>query len=514
MAFNLGTAKTKLALLEAQLAQVRAANSTDPYKVSPAFLENQIATIQAFVEAQEQADKYDETIKKLQTQINVLGNVFEDAKDATQDQTKALNEQKEALKNLKDEMDDAKKDIEDLVKLTMDMIKKNKELEKEGLKDILDNYKKLIDKQKELLDLKKKEEDFNKKLSDQDRDVLNIQQEIEALSIEGANYSLEDQKRKAELQQKLIEEEEKRTDLLADHETDIRKQALDDQAENFEQNIETQIKAIEDYLDHEGKIRADAIDLINGKSQDFYNDLLDYTMNYTSKSRTEFENLWNRAYDAIMKYAGGQLNVDLALANLIGQMELAEAQMKNIENQVNSLKNATTSYTNSAIAGMNEYNKVLNETKAKMNDLQNTSWSTEAKDPRYYDTSYSKTYDDRIRKYLGQYHDGGVVEGVTNKHGEVLAKLLKGEVVATEDQARNFMEHTLPKLTGGTSITNNNNNNSLAPVINMGDIVINGNADSSAIEKLKSIRDTIVNDVFKAVNEQTRIFNGGYARGL
>lgn len=537
---DLAEAQTKLAALEAQLAQVRAANTTDPYKVSAKYLEGQIANIRAYVEAQEQADKYSETIKKLQTQINVLGNVFEDAKDATQDQTKALNEQKEALKNLKDEMDDAKKDIEDLVKLTTDMLKKNANLRKEDLKDQLDSYKKLIDRQKELIDLKKSEEEFSKKLADQNRDVLNIQQEIDALSIEGANYSLEDKKRKAELEQKLIEEEEKRTDLLADHETDVRKKALDEQAENFEQNIQTQIKAIEDYLDHEGKIRAEAIDLINSKSQQFYDDLLNYTMNYTDKSEFEFNRLWNKAYEAIMKYAGGQLNVDLALANLIAQMELAEAQMKNIENQVNSLKNATSSYTNSAINGMNEYNKVLNDTQAKMNELKNTSWATESRDPRYYNTSYSSGYtqatssgmdwseykaqsavanlpmSDTLKKLVAtqiryKYHDGGVVDGVTNKHGEVLAKLLKGEVVATEQQARNFMENTLPKLASAATAVNNN---SISPVINMGDIVINGDADSSTIEKLKSVRDQIVNDVFKAVNEQTRIFNGGYARGL
>lgn len=514
-------AKIELAELDAKLERARAENSTDPYKVSVQYLEGQQKAIQEYIDASEKAKKYEEQIKKLQVQINVLGQVHDSAKDKTQDHTKALQDQKNAIKDLSDQMKDAKKDIEDLIDLTMDMIKRQKENEKTGLKNQIEDMKKLVERRKELIDLEKQEIDFKNQLADKNKEINNIEQELAALSIEGANYSLEDQKRKAELEQKLLDKQKDQTEFLYDHEVDIRKDALDKESESFEEQLNSQIKVIDDYLDHEGKIREDAINLINGKSQQFYNDLLAYTMNYTKKSRAEFDDLWNSAYLAIERYANGQLNVDLALANLIAQMAVAEQQTKDLENAMNSLKNATSSYADTAIRDMAEYNKVLNETKANLAGitydspigagLPNSPMYEEVQDfmdklKRKNAGSHTYWSEPNLRKY----HDGGVVEGITNPHGEVLAKLLKGEVVATESQARNFMEHTLPKLAANSPVTNN----SVAPVINIGDIVVNGNADSSTIDKLKAVRESIVNDVFKVVNQQANVFNGRTLRSV
>lgn len=135
-------------------------------------------------------------------------------------------------------------------------------------------------------------------------------------------------KRKAELEEQVAEQKSKRDDFLYDHEVDVRKDALDKEQELFEDQINTQIKAIEDYLDHEGVIRADAVDLINGKTQQFYDDLLNYTMNYTSKSRFEFDKLWNDAYDALLRYGNGVIDVDATLAFLIGKLQQLTTRWK------------------------------------------------------------------------------------------------------------------------------------------------------------------------------------------
>lgn len=514
-------AKIELAELDARLERARKTNTTDPYQVSTKYLEGQQKAVQEYIDASEKAKKYEEQIKKLQVQINVLGQVHDSAKDKTQDHTKALQDQKNAIKDLSDQMKDAKKDIEDLIDLTMDMIKRQKENEKTGLKNQIDDMKKLVERRKELIDLTKQEIGFRQQLADKNKEINNIEQELAALSIEGANYSLEDQKRKAELEQKLLDKQKDQTEFLYDHEVDIRKNALDKESENFSDQLNQQIKVIDDYLDHEGKIREDAINLINGKSQQFYNDLLAYTMNYTKKSRAEFDDLWNSAYLAIERYANGQLNVDLALANLIAQMAVAEQQTKDLENAMNNLKNATSSYTDSAIRDMAEYNKVLNETKANLAGITYDApiGAGLPNSPQYEEVQdfLSKLKKKQVASHtywsepnLRRYHDGGIVEGISNQHGEVLAKLLKGEVVATESQARNFMEHTLPKLAANSPVTNN----SVAPVINIGDIVVNGNADSSTIDKLKAVRESIVNDVFKVVNQQANVFNGRTLRSV
>lgn len=512
---DVAMAKAKLAELEARTAR-GIAGTTNPYYDVDRNTSADMAMYKDFIEAAEAADKYQQEIDKLGIEIKVLGNSFDKAKDATEDQTKALNDQKKAIDELKDGYDDAKKAIEDLIELTMAMLKKNAELEKEALKEELDGFKKLIDKRKELIDLEKQQYDFEKDLKEQNKDLLKIQQELDALSVEGVNYSLEDLKRKAELEEKVAEQKSKRDDFLYDHEVDVRKDALDKEQELFEDQINTQIKSIEDYLDHEGKIRAEAVDLINGKSQQFYDNLLDYTMNYTKKSRYEFDKLWQDAYDAILKYANGELNVEMALINIINAMELAENQLKSIDAALNNIKNST----DDAKKAMYDFLQVTSDTKAKLDEINNMptksaiNYST---DPRFSDPEYAKLLTkqailggkngknamDLIKQIRG-YHTGGIVEGVSTQHGEVLAKLLSGEVVVTEKQARNFMENTLPKLATNTTT----NNQSIAPVINIGDININGNADRDTVSQLNAVRQSIVDDVFKAVNRQNSTFNG------
>lgn len=510
---DVADAKVKLAELDAKIAAL-APEAPHHRNSAKSELEAEKAKYQDFIDTTEALQEQQKEVDTLSIKLKVLGNVFDDVKDATKDQTDELNKQKDELKELTDEYKDAKKAIEDLIKLTMDMIKKNKELQKEALKEQLDNFKKLIDKKKELIKLEQDQYNFEKDLKEQNRDLLEIQQELDSLSIEGADYSLEDLKRKEELQKQYIEQSEKRDDFLYDHEVETRTKALEDEEEAFEDQINTQIKAIEDYLQHEGKIRSDAVDLINGKSQEFYNDLLNYTMDYTSTSRYEFDKLWSDAYDAILKYAGGELDVDLALMNIIASMDNADKKLKDIEKSIEDIKNATKDAKNAML----EYQEVVSDTQAKFKQMYDSPIGPGLPNSPVYTRSQVQMAMnpnngigllDLMKLVKEKHHDGGIVGGNSSEHGEILAKLLKGEVVATEGQARQFMEKTLPKLSGN-SITNNNS--SLAPVINMGDIVINGNADNNAIDKLKAIQKDITNSVLKAVNTQTNIFNGGRVR--
>ena len=518
---NVAEAKLELAKIEAQISSFDNLSAVNKIKSvqsgNYSDMLNKKKMIDDYISAQENLNGYEQTIKKLQTELNVLGNVFDDVKDSTNDQTTALNNQKSAIKDLDDEMKQAQDDINDLIELTMNMLKKQKELEKEALKEQLDNYKKLISAKKELLDIEKETYDFEKNLKEKNDDILKLQQEYDALNIEGANYSLEDLKRKAEIEEDLAEKKSSRDEFLYEHEIDVRKDALDKEQESFENQIETQTKEIEDYLDHEGRIRQDAIDLINSKSQSFYNDLLNYTMNYTTKSQYEFNKLWNDAYAAIEKYAGGQIDVDMALMVIIEKMALAEAQIKNIDNAVNNLKGTISGFVGDSINGWSEFNKVLNETPRilseigapptiKASDLKSTSSLMAANE------KYAEWVLNAKNMKIPVHHNGGVVGGqTTNPHSEVLAKLLSGELVTNDMQAETFMTKTLPKLTEN-SITNNNA--SLSPVVNMGDIYIQGNADSNTVAQLKAERKSIVNDVFDVINRQRDIFNGGKIRGI
>lgn len=501
-------------------------------------LEEKRKVLKGAIDAWNRIADANKTIDTVTMQYTILGNVFDDLKDKTNDATTALNNEKSALRDLGDDIKDAQKAIEDLIKLTMDMIKKEKSLQKDALKEQLDGFKKLIEKRKNLIDLEKDQYKFEANLKEQNKDLLKIQQELDALSVEGANYSLEDLKRKAELEEQLADQQTKRNDFLYDHEVDVRKQALDEEEKSFEEQINTQIKAIEDYLDHEGRIRQDAVDLINSQTQEFYNRLIDYTMNYTDKSRYEVDKLWNDAYEALRKYGNGVIDVDATLAFLIGRIAQIENEINALEEKINSAKSAASQFTDGFEEGLVDVGKVIaddieaaHELEEAVANAQNTTsahsyWHVPSmaemmskvspRTPSNISTplQYSSKIAENLQKVkagtmpateLFKFHDGGLVphQGI-RKNSEVFAKLLAGEVVVTQDQATNFFKNTLPKLTSA-SITNNNSN----PTISIGDINISGNADAATVTQLKEAQKEIVNNVFKTINSQKNVFNGG-----
>ena len=525
---DLAHAKIALADIETKLSQLSELNAKKPI-TNPtllgmkSMLEERRASLSGYIEMSNRIDELNQQLEKSKMQYTVLGSVFDDVTDKTKDTTSALNNQKSALKDLSDEYKDAQDAINDLIDLTIDMIKKQKELEKEALKEQLENYKKLIDKRKELIELEKDQYEFEKELKEQNRDLLEIQQELDALSVEGADYSLEDMKRKEELQDKLVEKQQDRTDFLYDHEVEVRKDALDKEKEAFEDNINTQIDAIEDYLKHEGWIRQQAIDLINGKSQEFYNNLYEYTMTYTKKSHYEFTKLWNDAYDALMKYGNGQIDVDMTLMYLINRIAEIENEINSLDDAINKAKSSASGLATSlndvalqydkAKVSAEEFQGALDKAEEKASSVSMSPIETIKKlqginTPTNLSggTKRPETLNDWLKSQGFVYHDGGVVQhqGIT-KNSEVLAKLMAGEVVVTPSQADNFFNNTLPKIASSNII----NNNSMSPTVSIGDINITGNADASVISQIKSAQQEIVNSVFKVINGQKNIFNGG-----
>lgn len=471
-------------------------------------------TVMKYSVAKKNLSDIQATYNKIKLQIQELGTEFDDINDSTAETKANVSDLKQELSDGLDDLKDAKKYIEDLVELTMAMIKKNKELEKDGLKEKLDNFKKLIARQKELLKLQQEEKKFNDELKDQNKDLLKIKQELDALSVEGVEYSLEDMKRRAELEEQYVEQSKKRDDFLYDHEIETRENALDKEQESFEEQINTQVKAIEDYLDKTGRIRQDAIDLINGKSQEFYNDLMTYTMTYTDKSMHEFTTLWNHAYDALMKYGNGQIDVDMVLALLGNDILATEAKIKSLEASANAASNSTKNGINATREAVELLNRELEEAAQNYNNLNNqiaaspvNTVSPTTVYPTFQGGAKDNTSMIRMLKLLPKFHDGGIVGG----NGEVFAKLMSGEVVSTQKQAETFLNKTLPNLVqAGNRISTSTNNNSS---FSLGGITINGNADSNTVSQLKNLQKNIGDIIFKIINDQNKIYNGRTIRG-
>lgn len=486
-------AKRVLADVESAFSKMTSGNINGLFDMSKAN-----EPLVKFAKANQDLSDAQDKVDKIQMQIQILGTEFDDISDSTADTKANLSDQKDILNDMNDDMKDAQKDIEDLLKLTMDMIKKQKELEKEALNEKLDAYKKSVDLKKQELELEKDIHDFQKDLTEKNNNVIDLKQKIDALSIEGVDYSLEDIKRRNELEEEYAKAKTDLEDFLYENEIDTRKDALDKESDMFEDFIDTQTKAIEDYLDKEGLIRQDAIDLINGKTQEFYNNLYNYTLTYTDKSEYEFNKLWNSAYDALSKYGNGQIDVLTVLAYLDGQIAQTELQIKALEATASAASNSTKNGINAT----REAVELLNKELEKSNDLQQKAGKipllsvSDMRSPASL-MNANKDFIEYI-KNLPKYHDGGIVDG----KGEVFAKLMSGEVVSTQRQAETFLTQTLPNLIDtGTRVSNNNTNTTS---LSLGNIIINGNANQETVSSLKNLQKEIAENIFSKINSQFR----------
>lgn len=529
-------AEEKQETLNAELEKARAVAKSakiqlDQYMALTAALGNPLGRVNKQKIASDALSDLSKLMDAYQIRVDNLSDSFVDIADTNTDIKDTLDKQKDVLDKQKDDLEQMKKDYEEaqkkinsLLDLTMDYIKKQKDLEKDALKEKLDGYKKAVDLKKKELDMEKKLHDYQDNLSEKSKTANDLKLKIDALSVEGVDYSLEDLKNKKKYQEDYVKAKKELDNIIYDHEMDTRKQALDDELDLFENQIDAQTKAIEDYLAHEGKIRADAIDMMNGKTEEFYRNLYDYTVNYTTKSDYEFQKLWNDAYDALAKYGNGQIDVNNVLAYLDyqigytdGQIKGLDASITNLNNQIQAMGNNTRSAMETARNAIDPTISMFNKMAEAIQNVQNAMAGLSSQpsgmgnDPRYTDTSYTKQYMEKsttpkntmdIAHYMmhkvPKFHDGGLVEG----EGEVFAKLMAGEVVTTANQAEKFLGETLPKLiTAGQNV--------FAPKfsqnpLTVGDIIVNGNATQETVNQLRTIQNTIAENIFKRINTRSR----------
>lgn len=515
---TLTDAKVRMAEIDSNLSQINSNPLILPFAkdILSEKPQKEKDTLQEFVNIQNAMEKTKNALLTSQTQIDMLGKSFNDVKKATDDINKNIEKVKKSTQDSIDDMKDAKQSIEDLLELTIEMIKKQKELEKEALEEQLDGFKAIIENKKEQLEIEKDIHDFQKDLNEKNTSVADVKKDLDNLSLDD---SLEAQKKKAELEEQLAEEQSKLDDFLYEHEVETRKNALDEEEKLFEEKIDGQIKTIEDYLNKEGVIRQDAMNLINGRTQQLYSDLQNYATTYSKYTEAEFIKLWTTAYDCLTKYGNGQIDISYSLSYLAGQteyltkyIEQLEVQADNATNALENLGNVDLTRVVTQLDGLTDAANTAIEAQAKAaQGYKFFSWSDplamynyiarQPGDHKYWSTPNLKAY-----------HDGGVVTGgneVSTGSSEIIAKLLKGEVVLNSRMQRNFFNKVIPDAykAGAEYVTNNNSSNN--PItIQQGDIIIQGNADQSIVLEIQSKMQDTINKTLAKINDSKRRFGG------
>ncbi len=141
------------------------------------------------------------------------------------------------------------------------------------------------------------------------------------------------------------------------------KKALDNEYNQFKDSTDKRIKVIEDYLHHEGQIRIDAMNLIEGKSQEFYNNLMRYNIDYGDGMTSTVIGAWNNAYSALSRFNSGQINVANTLGSISGQISGIASQIESANKAMNNLGNTSRETAKALNLSAREYKNVNNEEK-------------------------------------------------------------------------------------------------------------------------------------------------------
>lgn len=468
-----------------------------------------IQLLTEFVDVGNSLQKSQDDLDALNFQTELLDDKFGAVNDTTgnvDDQIKNINQNlenttKELEKSVK-AMEDGQAEINSLLETTVAMLKKKYELNKKDYENELKNLKTIVDKKKQLLEIEKENYDFQKSLKEKTTEVSDIKIKIETLSLDD---SMESVKERLELKEQLAEKELALSEFLSNKDIELKKEALDTEYENHEKLIGDKIQSIDDFLSKEGEIYKEAYALIDGRTEEFYNSLLNYTQTYTNMTMVEFTNMWDRAYQALLTYGNGQINIVGTLGNLQGQIAGLNMHIENMRNQaeatISSLEGMARAFEKIAL----ERNKIDTSPLYKASDFY--------KQPTQIEWSgLSKPTQDILRK-LPKFHDGGKVEPFTSGYignNEVLAKLLTGEVVTTPKQGLSFLRNTLPNIVAGAMSTKDAQQSNIYN-INMPEITITGDATDNTVSKIKQSLNEYKENLFEEINRSNKKFGNTLA---
>ena len=284
----------------------------------------------------------------------------------------------------------------------------------------------------------------------------------------------------------------------------------------------------EDYLHHEGQIRIDAMNLIEGKSQEFYNNLMRYNIDYGDGMTSTVIGAWNNAYSALSRFNSGQINVANTLGAIWGQISGITSQIESANKAMNNLGNTSRETAKALNLSAREYKNVNNEEKtSEITRLQRLIEQVSTQRGAEPSLGYyrRKLYDLRgyasgtlsSKKGLATVDENGE-EIILDKSAPGRYRLMnEGDVVFSHEATKKLWDFAnSPNNFVGTGMFansskekifyNKNYNNLSSPIVN---INIKGNADFETVNALKRESENIikkaVESTFKMANKYAEI---------
>lgn len=445
----------------------------------------------------------------------------------------------------KRKFEDAKQNLEDL-----------RDLEKEAYEDRLDAleneykaYTKKLDAEKDLLKAKKEEADYEKSLAEKTKSVAQIQSELAKLQFDD---SIGAQKKRIELMEQLSEKQSDLDEFQSDHQYDLAEDAIDKESDRYKDAYDERKKLIEDERDardkfyedeldaldraqtkwqrdfdnrkqqdqrwHEDKInqiedeindevtlRAQAIEAIETRNQEAYQKLIEWNRVYGTGIDYDITQKWNIAMAALDEYGKKGIGVQ-------GILDILAQKVDEI-----------ASKTSSAGGGFNTWNTSLNETAIKMREVNKLLKEAGAFDGAKIHVETSNRVGKAQKEMFTKNHTGTdyvsmnandrlLNKSLGLKSDEVVRILKVGEAVIPKERnlkrlrenslfAETSAERRASELTEGSRGYVADNSSHIN--VSIGDTIVQGNADNNVVSKLNDYKKSIVNEVFTKINKHT-----------
>lgn len=500
---------------------------------------------------QETNDRKSELQQQLSDKKEALKESYEAQKESLEKEQETVDE------NLKKEYESRKKALKDKLALLEEEANRRKNAlreeseEKSYQEELAEAMKKVSDLEQNLLDVSmddsvagiKKRKELEEQLAKAKKDLDKLQYE-HSISMQEKAIDEELDRHKEAINKELEMAEEKNTteteNLKKKHEEELKliQERYDEELEKLEKLYNDQIKELDDFLKSEGKVRDQAMKLLENKSSALYDRLSKYAYEHTSMLEAELLETWETGYEALEKYGEGQESVLGLMENMITKARQLAKELKAVQDstwqdyaekdnlEIGKDPNSNISVereqagakrdkiiqqmlSNSAAwfgASKEEQARLAKENEELAKQIGAWKSTTGANSGKWFVKINDKAYE--IKDAIGVRHTGietGFVGGKPLlKSNEEFNKLLKGELVINADQMDTFMTQHLPNM-----LTQRSNGEQNVVIEKLVDLQID-TVDATTLPQLKSMLKTEIPKVLDGILSR----NGIKARGV
>lgn len=199
-----------------------------------------------------------------------------------------------------DAQDDAMDAVDDLVQYRIKMLKQYIKNEVDSLKERLSNLKDFYSKQKDLLKDVADTEDYLDEQAEKRKSVTDIESQLAMLDLDNSAWA---QKRKAKLKEELADAQKELNKFERDHAIEVASDQLDAAYEVQERAINARIDELNDLADNPKALYDRALSDVRNNSVALYEEMIEFNNLYGDGIRETIVTLWQDAYVALKNYS-------------------------------------------------------------------------------------------------------------------------------------------------------------------------------------------------------------------